>query len=180
MFTIYVIHAFVVTAAGYALGAPALPTLAKFALISSSGTLMHRSVSPSPQLRSVAKVTLLSWPQSVNHAEADAALAILGQGVTADSLETDMLDFRLIADSPKATLNLLADALVCFVNARGGTVVLGVDDNATDRERALRGVPANYSVDLIRKGIALRRQRNARSRGPGRRHRKRCIRTLHQ
>ncbi|MGP3956905.1 ATP-binding protein [Nonomuraea sp. 3N208] len=64
-----------------------------------------------------------------------------------------MLDFKLVADSPKATLNLLADALVCFVNARGGTVVLGVDDKATDRIRALRGVPTNYTVDSIRKGI---------------------------
>ncbi|WP_327580929.1 putative DNA binding domain-containing protein [Nonomuraea sp. NBC_00507] len=89
----------------------------------------------------------------MNHAEADAALAMLGQGVTADSLETDTLDFKLVANSPKASLNMLADALVCFVNARGGTVILGIDDKATDRERALRGVPPNYTVDLIRKGI---------------------------
>ncbi|MGP3913488.1 ATP-binding protein [Nonomuraea sp. 10N515B] len=89
----------------------------------------------------------------MNHAEADAALAMLGQGVTADSLETDTLDFKLVADSPEASLNMLADALVCFVNARGGTVILGIDDKATDRERALRGVPPNYTVDLIRKGI---------------------------
>lgn len=78
---------------------------------------------------------------------------MLGQGVTADSLETDTLDFKLVANSPKASLNMLADALVCFVNARGGTVILGIDDKATDRERALRGVPPNYTVDLIRKGI---------------------------
>lgn len=89
----------------------------------------------------------------MDHDEATSALALVGQGATADSLETDTLDFKLVADSPKATLNLLADALVCFVNARGGTVVLGVDDKATDRGGALRGVPANYTIDLIRKGI---------------------------
>ncbi|MEV7964866.1 ATP-binding protein [Sphaerisporangium sp. NPDC088356] len=80
-------------------------------------------------------------------------LAIVGQGVTADALETEALDFKMVADSPKSTLNLLADALVCFVNARGGTVVLGVDDKAITRDLALRGVPMSYSVDLIRKGI---------------------------
>ncbi len=83
----------------------------------------------------------------------ETALQALGQGVTADALETDTLDFKLVAESPKATLNLLADALVCFANASGGTVVLGVDDKARRRADALRGVPAGYTADQIRKGV---------------------------
>ncbi|MEU9887856.1 ATP-binding protein [Sphaerisporangium sp. NPDC051011] len=85
--------------------------------------------------------------------EANAALTALGKGTTADALETETLDFKLVADSLKATFNLLADALVCFVNARGGTIVLGVDDKAPERANALRGVPGGYTVDLIRKAI---------------------------
>ncbi|WP_433368944.1 ATP-binding protein [Streptosporangium sp. CA-115845] len=89
----------------------------------------------------------------MKHDEVEAALQALGRGVTADDLETDTLDFKLVADSPKATLGLLADALVCFVNAQGGTVVLGVDDRARERADALRGVPSTYTVDQIRKGV---------------------------
>ncbi|MEV4835807.1 ATP-binding protein [Nonomuraea sp. NPDC049486] len=85
--------------------------------------------------------------------EALQALAVVGDGVAADALETETLDFKLPGESQKSTYNLLADALVCFVNARGGTVVLGVDDKATSRLNALRGVPLSYSVDSIRKGI---------------------------
>ncbi|GIH73549.1 ATP-binding protein [Sphaerimonospora thailandensis] len=85
--------------------------------------------------------------------ELDAVLAIVGDGIPADALETEVLDFKLVAESPKATFNLLADALVCFVNARGGTVVLGVDDKAKTRADALRGVPGVYSIDQIRKGV---------------------------
>lgn len=89
----------------------------------------------------------------MDHREASAALAAVGNGMTADALETETLDFKLPGESHKATYNLLADALVCFANAHGGTVVLGVDDKATNRHDALRGVPTAYSLDSIRKGI---------------------------
>ncbi|MFE3455089.1 ATP-binding protein [Nonomuraea sp. NPDC059194] len=85
--------------------------------------------------------------------EVEAALERVGREVTADSLESETLDFKLVSDSVKATYNLLADALVCFVNARGGTVILGVDDRASTRADALRGVPEQYSVDQLRKGV---------------------------
>ncbi|WP_181019635.1 RNA-binding domain-containing protein [Nonomuraea typhae] len=85
--------------------------------------------------------------------EALAALALVGNGVTPGAVETETLDFQQVADSPKATFSLLADTLACFMNARGGTVVLGVDDSAVDRSHALKGVPESYSVDSIRKGI---------------------------
>ncbi|KAA9381637.1 transcriptional regulator [Microbispora cellulosiformans] len=87
-------------------------------------------------------------PEALN-----AVLDTVGAGVPADALESETLDFKLVADSPRVTFSLLADALVCFINAQGGTVVLGVDDKATVREAALRGVPASYSLDGIRKGV---------------------------
>lgn len=85
--------------------------------------------------------------------ELRSALDRVGDGVTADELESATLDFKRVPDSPKATYNLLADALVCFANAHGGSVVLGVDDRATTREAAFVGVSDSYDVDLVRKGI---------------------------
>ncbi|MFC0549705.1 helix-turn-helix domain-containing protein [Planotetraspora thailandica] len=90
--------------------------------------------------------------------EAESALDLVGAGMTADQLESETLDFKFPADSLKATFNLLADALVCFVNAHGGTVVPGVDDKATTRADALRGVPETYTLDQIRKGVFDRTQ----------------------
>jgi ATP-dependent DNA helicase RecG len=52
--------------------------------------------------------------------------AILG-GAVADDLERQTLDFkRDHSDGARATCRLVADAAVCFANATGGTVVLGV------------------------------------------------------
>lgn len=81
------------------------------------------------------------------------ALEIVGVGVAADELETATLDFKEVDKSLKATLNLLSDALVCFANAEGGTVVLGVNDKARTRVDALSGVPSDYTVDQVRKGV---------------------------
>lgn len=81
------------------------------------------------------------------------ALKIVGVAAPADDLETATLDFKEVDKSPKATFNLLSDALVCFANAEGGTVVLGVNDKARDRADALRGVPESYTADSVRKGV---------------------------
>jgi ATP-dependent DNA helicase RecG len=52
--------------------------------------------------------------------------AILG-GAEPDALESQGLDFkRDHKDGPKATHRLIADAAVCFANAMGGTILLGV------------------------------------------------------
>jgi ATP-dependent DNA helicase RecG len=52
--------------------------------------------------------------------------AILG-GAEPDALESQELDFKNDhKDGPKATHRLVAEAAVCFANAIGGTVVLGV------------------------------------------------------
>lgn len=80
------------------------------------------------------------------------ALAALIAGARAADLENDHLDFKEATPDVKATLRLLADAAVCFANALGGDIVLGVSDKATGAA-ALVGVPASLTVDVIRRGI---------------------------
>ena len=48
---------------------------------------------------------------------------------------------------------MLADAAVCFANADGGRIVFGVNDKAKTKAKALVGVPADYTADLIRRGV---------------------------
>lgn len=71
----------------------------------------------------------------------------------ASALESQTLDFKEPRRDLKSTLSLLADAAVCFVNAEGGAIVLGVNDKATSRKDALVGVPAAYTIDAVRRGI---------------------------
>jgi ATP-dependent DNA helicase RecG len=42
---------------------------------------------------------------------------------------------------------------VCFANADGGTIVLGVNDKATTRAQALVGADSGYSLEVVRLGI---------------------------
>lgn len=80
------------------------------------------------------------------------ALRLVADGAVAGSLETETLDFkrdphtvigRGASGNPQARLvEVLVDAVVCFANARGGRIVLGVDDRATGLE-ALIGTDAD-------------------------------------
>lgn len=80
------------------------------------------------------------------------ALRLVANGVVAGSLETETLDFkrdphtvtgRGAPGNPQARLvEVLVDAVVCFANARGGRIVLGVDDRAHGSE-ALIGTDAD-------------------------------------
>jgi ATP-dependent DNA helicase RecG len=80
-------------------------------------------------------------------------LSRVGNPQPASFFESEELDFKQPARTTKETLQLLADAAVCFANAIGGTIVLGVNDRATGRAQALVGVDAGYSVDAVRRGI---------------------------
>lgn len=73
-------------------------------------------------------------------------------GARAGQLEGDALDFKQPGRDHKDTLRLLADAAVCFANAQGGDIVLGVTDKASGPD-AFVDVPLDLSVDVIRKGI---------------------------
>ncbi len=83
----------------------------------------------------------------------DEILSKLGDGVSAGDLESQQLDFKEPARSPKETFKLVADAAVCFANADGGRIVLGVNDKAKDRDKALVGVVADYTPELIRRAV---------------------------
>ncbi|HWB70331.1 MAG TPA: ATP-binding protein, partial [Solirubrobacterales bacterium] len=96
------------------------------------------------------QLTLQSSPQLP---DLDEVFAKLGDGISASDLEGQQLDFKQPAKSPKETLGILADAAVCFANADGGRIVLGVNDKAKTRAKALVGAPAGYTPDLIRRGV---------------------------
>jgi ATP-dependent DNA helicase RecG len=87
-------------------------------------------------------------------------VARIGHGEPASAFESQILDFKRPGRSAKETLELLADAAVCFANAQGGTIVLGVDDKATTRESALVGVEPALSIDAVRRGIFERTRPN--------------------
>lgn len=89
----------------------------------------------------------------------DAALASIAMGLDPDTLETDTLEFKRATPNVKETLRLLADAAVCFANARGGDIVLGVIDDQRGAD-AFAGVDPGLSVDVVRKGIFDRTRPN--------------------
>ncbi len=69
------------------------------------------------------------------------ALQKILDGATAHSLESERLDFKRPTDSRNDTALDIADAAVCFANAHGGTIVLGVADKTP-------GPPAFVGTDL--------------------------------
>jgi len=83
----------------------------------------------------------------------DEVLAALQDGIAANELEGQQLDFKEPAGSVKATLGILADAAVCLANADGGRIVLGVNDKAKTRPKALVGVPPDYTSEIVRRGV---------------------------
>jgi ATP-dependent DNA helicase RecG len=89
-----------------------------------------------------------------------AILSLIGASAPASSFESDVLEFKRPGRDVRHTLELLADAAVCFANAQGGTIVLGVDDKATTLAQALVGVEPALSIDSIRKGIFERTRPN--------------------
>jgi ATP-dependent DNA helicase RecG len=64
----------------------------------------------------------------LDRSEAERALLRIAGGETAGALETDTLDFKEERGSPAEVERLLAEAAICFANAAGGIIVLGVSD----------------------------------------------------
>lgn len=93
----------------------------------------------------------------IERSELRRILEIVGKPQPASFFESQELDFKQPGRSLKETLTILADAAVCFANAEGGTVVLGVNDKATTRPQALVGAD-EYSIDQVRAGIFQRTQ----------------------
>ncbi len=61
--------------------------------------------------------------------EVSGALKRLRKGTVARKLESATLDFKTPSTSQRATFINVAEAAVCFANATGGTVVLGIADD---------------------------------------------------
>ena len=57
------------------------------------------------------------------------AIEAIRAGAKPSELESEVLEFKSETSSPRASLELLADAVVCFANASGGTIVFGVADD---------------------------------------------------
>lgn len=79
------------------------------------------------------------------------ALVAIERGADASSLEGQTLDFKTSASNVKSTLNVLADAAVCFANADGGTIVVGVRDRGG--AASVVGVESNLTAEVVRRGI---------------------------
>lgn len=94
----------------------------------------------------------------MERSQLERVLIRVGAAQPAAFFESQELEFKQPAKSIKDTLVLLADAAVCFANADGGTIVLGINDKATVRSQALVGVDPALSIDAIRKGIFDRTQ----------------------
>ena len=63
-----------------------------------------------------------------------AALERVERGDAVEEIETDTLDCKVAPVDLKKAMKLLAEAAICFANARGGVLVVGVDDKATGPE----------------------------------------------
>lgn len=71
--------------------------------------------------------------------------------VSADALESDVLDFKRWEGGRKS-LSEAVTAAVCFANAEGGLTVFGVKDRVKGRANAVTGCE-RYDLDVWRRGI---------------------------
>lgn len=67
----------------------------------------------------------------------DALSQIIAGRSSANELEGDQLDFKRQKDSSQDTAHDMADAAICFANAGGGTIVLGIADKTKGTEAFL-------------------------------------------
>ena len=77
-------------------------------------------------------------------------LAALDSGTAGHKLETQTLDFKTEKADFRSTAQDLAEACVCFANAEGGTVLLGVADRPTGESSF---VGTTMESDLLRRKI---------------------------
>jgi|SRR5581483_9131504 len=73
-------------------------------------------------------------------------------GKAADDLEVEDLEFKSWESDPRALRRSLREFVVCFANARGGTIVLGVEDRKRTRRKAITGV-GHYDPATLRRAI---------------------------
>lgn len=69
--------------------------------------------------------------------------------VIADDLEDQYLDFKEDPGNAKERVRMVCEAMVCFANGKGGTLVIGVKDKlpSPSRSEAIRGMPDDFTND---------------------------------
>lgn len=82
--------------------------------------------------------------------EVEAALRRVRSGTAARKLETAGLDFKMPSAKVKDTLVNVAEAAVCFANATGGTLVVGVADDTPGPDALVGSV---IEPETIRHGV---------------------------
>ena len=83
----------------------------------------------------------------------DRVLVDLRKGVSAHDLESQSLEFKEEEQDLKKSLGLIADAVVCFANAEGGTIVVGVSNRPVGRGSSLLGVSVKLTADVLRRAV---------------------------
>lgn len=66
--------------------------------------------------------------------EADVALSQIAAGAVPSTLESETLDFKEDKQSANDTERMIAEAAICFANAAGGLIVVGVSDKLKGRD----------------------------------------------
>ena len=72
----------------------------------------------------------------------------ISAGARAGDLESETLEIKQEARTLKETLELLADAVVCLANTRGGHLIVGVVDDVAG-SGALVGVDQSLTADVV-------------------------------
>lgn len=73
-------------------------------------------------------------------------------GAVADTLEAEDLEFKPWEEDVKGLHRALRETAVCFANAQGGTLVLGVLDRKRTRREAIQGV-GRFDLSGLRRAI---------------------------
>jgi ATP-dependent DNA helicase RecG len=100
--------------------------------------------------------------------ELERALKAIEAGARPRAVESSTLDFKQDAGDLKRTLQTLAQAAVCFANASGGLVILGVQDEAegpsaflgtkVTPEEARKGIHERTNPQMLVNAFPLERQ----------------------
>lgn len=85
-----------------------------------------------------------------------ATLQAIRAGATPSDLETPRLEFKEEDENLRRTLESVADAVVCLANTEGGLLVIGVADRPDPSGHVIRGVSAELTVDVLRRGVFQR------------------------
>jgi ATP-dependent DNA helicase RecG len=82
------------------------------------------------------------------------ALLVELEHCVADNLEDQDLDFKQWnTQSRDKAVKKVVEMAICMANGGGGTVVFGVADKTSGREKAVLGVPQEIDVNILKKAV---------------------------